>query len=73
MVAEASEQVYGLGEQFSHLNLREFSYTPGKDPELFSVSRSRDRIYPIWTREQGKIYKKNVTPSMRNIHGHGYI
>ncbi|XP_071178481.1 sulfoquinovosidase-like isoform X2 [Mytilus edulis] len=53
VVAEASEQVYGLGEQFSHLNLREFSYTPGKDPELFSVSRSRDRIYPIWTREQG--------------------
>jgi len=54
MVANPTEQVYGGGEQFTHLNLREYSYPPGKDPELFSVSRSKDRVYPIWTREQGK-------------------
>ena len=60
VVAEATEQVYGGGEQFTHLNLREYSYIPGKDPQLFTVDREKDRVYPIWTREQG-------TPTIRTV------
>ncbi|XP_069141838.1 sulfoquinovosidase-like isoform X2 [Argopecten irradians] len=48
--AEATEKVFGGGEQFSHFNLRERTYTP---PEVVSVLRADDLKYPIWTREQG--------------------
>ncbi|OWF44588.1 uncharacterized protein LOC110458146 [Mizuhopecten yessoensis] len=50
VVADPQEMVFGGGEQFSHFNLRERTYTP---PEVVTVLRADDLKYPIWTREQG--------------------
>ncbi|KAK3103572.1 hypothetical protein FSP39_020217 [Pinctada imbricata] len=48
--ATADEKIFGGGEQFSHLNLRESSY---HSLEFFSSLRADDKVYPMWTREQG--------------------
>ncbi|KAJ8299751.1 hypothetical protein KUTeg_023811, partial [Tegillarca granosa] len=50
IAALPEEMVWGGGEQFSHLNLRERSYTR---QQFFSVLHPKDQTYPIWTREQG--------------------
>lgn len=50
IAALQEEMVWGGGEQFSHLNLRERSYTR---QQFFSVLHPKDQTYPIWTREQG--------------------
>ncbi|XP_061187126.1 sulfoquinovosidase-like [Saccostrea echinata] len=50
LAASPTDKIYGGGEQFTHLNLRERTYN---SLELFTVLRSDDLTYPIWTREQG--------------------
>lgn len=50
LAASPSDKIYGGGEQFTHLNLRERTYN---SLEFFSSLRSDDLTYPIWTREQG--------------------
>lgn len=50
MVATQNEMVFGGGEQYSHFNLRERTYS---FPEVLTVLRSDDLTYPIWAREQG--------------------
>lgn len=50
LAASPSDKIYGGGEQFTHLNLRERTFN---SLEFFSSLRSDDLTYPIWTREQG--------------------
>lgn len=50
LAASPSDKIYGGGEQFTHLNLRERTYN---SLEFFSSLRADDLTYPIWTREQG--------------------
>ncbi|XP_062587964.1 sulfoquinovosidase-like [Saccostrea cucullata] len=50
LAASPTDKIYGGGEQFTHLNLRERTYN---SLELFTVLRADDQTYPIWTREQG--------------------